>query len=190
MQLHTQVYPVQNRSRNPPHVPPNLRFAAAAAVPVRVIAAGAGVHGTDQHKIAWIGHVAVYPGNIDPVFLNRLAQGVQNRPLEFRQFIQEKHSPRTGASCLCQTVRQLHIALLWGLTPVLNTPTPGVAVMGYIHPTKKGTPENYSILLGFLFILSIIITSFRFFNWWGQSEQNILQQFIHFSVFLPIIRRM
>ena len=24
-----------------------------------------------------------------------------------------------------------------GLTPVLNTPTPGVAVMGYNHPTKK-----------------------------------------------------
>ena len=46
------------------------------------------------------------------------------------------------------------------LTPVLITPTPGVAVMGYIHPTKKGTPEKYSILLGSLFILSIIITSF------------------------------
>lgn len=76
------------------------------------------------------------------------------------------------------------------LTPVLITPTPGVAVMGYIHPTKKGTPENYSILLGSLFILSIIITSFRFFNWWGQSEQNILHLFVYFTVFLPIIRRM
>ena len=47
--------------------------------------------------------------------------------------------------------------------------------MGYNHPTKKGTPENYSILLGSLFILTIIITSLGFFNWWGQSEQNILQ---------------
>lgn len=27
--------------------------------------------------------------------------------------------------------------LYWGYTPVLNAPTPGVAVMGLIHPTKK-----------------------------------------------------
>lgn len=54
-----------------------------------------------------------------------------------------------------------------GNTPVLKTATPGVAVMGLIHPTKKGTPENYSILLGFLFILTIIATSFAIFNWCG-----------------------
>jgi len=52
--------------------------------------------------------------------------------------------------------------------------------MGLIHPTKKGTPENYSILLGFLFILFIIIASFAFFNRWGYLQKNILHNFVYF----------
>lgn len=153
----------------------NLRRGAPASVSVREVPARTGVHGSHQHQVCRIGKNAAVPGNLDLSVLQGLPQKIQGLPFKLRHFIQKQNAPRTGSSCLCQTVRQLHIALLWGLTPVLNTPTPGVAVMGYNHPTKKGTPENYSILLGSLFILTIIITSFGFFNWWGQSEQNILQ---------------
>lgn len=60
--------------------------------------------------------------------------------------------------------------------------------MGLIHPTKKGTPENYSILLGFLFILSIIATSFQFFNYPEALAKNISPFIAILTVFLLIIK--
>lgn len=154
----------------------NLRL-RTGALPGRIesVTTGAGIHRGCGEEFRRKNISAARSRNRNSLRLHRSPQRLQTLSGKFRRLIQKEHAPRTGSSCLCQTVRQLHIALLWGLTPVLNTPTPGVAVMGYNHPTKKGTPENYSILLGFLFIFTIIITSFGFFNWWGQSEQNILQ---------------
>lgn len=59
--------------------------------------------------------------------------------------------------------------------------------MGIIYPTKKGTPENYSILLGSLFILSIIATSFQIFNYPEGFAKNISSIIVILTVFLLII---
>jgi hypothetical protein len=82
--LHVEVDPVQKRSGDPGAVPlEHYRGAGALVSQISQVAAGARVHGGDQHEAGGIGHGGERPGDAHPTVLQRLAENFQDMFLEF-----------------------------------------------------------------------------------------------------------
>lgn len=89
--LRADIHAIQNRAGNPAQVSLYLSRRTAALVPIRIISAGAGIHGRHQHKIRRIAEGSAAPGDLDPVLFHGLSEQIQRFPSEFRQLIQEQN---------------------------------------------------------------------------------------------------
>ena len=78
------------------------------------IAARAGIHGTDQHEVRWIGGLCVDARDGHKAVLQRLAQRFQHIAVVFGQFIQKQNAVvRLGyfaRRCICAAAHQRYIA--------------------------------------------------------------------------------
>ena len=91
--FHMQVDSVEQRARNSGSVLLNLKRAASADVmPVPEMPAGTRVHGRNQNEIRRKNETPGGAADGNRPVLQRLAQHFQNIALEFRQFIEEKHT--------------------------------------------------------------------------------------------------
>ena len=86
------VQSVQNRTRNPGKILPDLKGCAAASVPIRIIAAGTGIRSPHQHEIRRIGEAAAGSGNLNSPVLHGLTQKIQCLLFELRHLVQKKNT--------------------------------------------------------------------------------------------------
>src|SRR5215211_1690839 len=88
-----EVHPVEQRARDASLVAFDLARRAPANPPsVPRITAGAGVHGAKQRHPRGIGERRGHPRDRHLPILQRLAQGLERRPTELGQLVEEKHA--------------------------------------------------------------------------------------------------
>src|SRR5919112_6257564 len=88
-----EIHPVEQGTRDAALVAFDLAGRAPADLPpVPRVAAGTGVHGTKQRDQRWITDRRRNPRDSHVPVLQRLAQGLQRRPAELGQLVEEEHA--------------------------------------------------------------------------------------------------
>jgi hypothetical protein len=84
---------IQQRATDFPHVMFHLiGRAIAIASGVSPVTAGAGIEGSDEHKVGWKGGATERAGDRDDSIFEWLSHHFQGASIEFGKFIQEEHS--------------------------------------------------------------------------------------------------
>ena len=118
--LHEQVDAVEQRTAQAAAVARQLRFAAAAALPVARVAAGTRVGRREQHEAGGVDRRVARPHDRHASLLQRLAQRLQRRARELRELVEEQHAvvgaapPRRPSRAAAPPIRPAAVIEWWG----------------------------------------------------------------------------